>query len=78
MDLAFYSASVATRLDYGALRQQETGDFQALPNLPPGNGHKIPDWEKFKEFVEVNGDKTQVEMAQLWPSEISDAFGKLR
>ena len=22
-------------------RQAETGDFQALPNEPPGNGHKI-------------------------------------
>ena len=53
-------------------RQRETGDFEALPNLPPGNGHKITDWEKFASFVEVNGDKTQVEMAQLWPEEISD------
>jgi hypothetical protein len=47
-------------------RQRETGDFQALPNLPHGLGHKITDWEKFASFVEVNGDKTQVEMAQLW------------
>jgi hypothetical protein len=39
-------------------RQRETGDFQALPNLPLGNGHKITDWEKFAGFVEVNGDKT--------------------
>lgn len=38
----------------------------------PGNGHKITDWEKFTSFVEVNGGKTQVEMAQLWTSEISD------
>ncbi len=28
-------------------------------------------WEKFREFVEVNGDKTQVEMASLWQGEIS-------
>lgn len=53
-------------------RQQETGDFQALPNQPPGNGHKITDWEEFSKFVAANGDKTQVEMAELWPSEISD------
>ena len=39
-------------------RQRETGDFQALPNLPPGNGHKITDWKKFADFVQVNGDKT--------------------
>ncbi|HEY9813610.1 MAG TPA: IS630 transposase-related protein, partial [Candidatus Sericytochromatia bacterium] len=39
-------------------REQETGDFQALPNQPPGNGHKITDWSKFREFVQINGDKT--------------------
>lgn len=53
-------------------RQRETGDFQALPNQPPGNSHKITDWEEFSKFVAANGDKTQVEMAELWPSEISD------
>ncbi len=36
------------------------------------NGHKITDWEKFEKFVEVNGDKTQVDMAKLWSVEISD------
>ena len=53
-------------------RQRETGDFQALPNKPPGNGHKITDWEKFTKFIEANGDKTQLEMAQVWPEKISD------
>ena len=52
-------------------RERETGDFQALPNKPPVNGYKITNWEKFKEFVEVNGDKTKVEMASLWSGEIS-------
>lgn len=72
MRQAKYLVSVATRLDYGVLRQRETGDVQALPNQPPGNGHKITDWKKFADFVEANGDKTQAEMAQLWPEEISD------
>lgn len=53
-------------------RQDETGDFQALPNKPPGNGHKITDWEKFRKFALFHGDKTQVEMASLWDGEISD------
>lgn len=53
-------------------RQRETGDFQALPNQPPGNGHKITDWQKFASFVATNGDKTQAQMAQLWPDEISE------
>ncbi len=48
-----------------------TGDYQAKPNLPQGNGHKITDWEKFKEFIKVNGEKTQVEMAKLWAEDIS-------
>jgi transposase len=47
-------------------RQAETGDFQALPNLPTGNGHKITDREKFRQFVKVYGEKTQAEMASLW------------
>ena len=53
-------------------RQRSTGDVQALPNQPLGNGHKITDWEKFTSFVEVNGDKTQKEMAQLCPEKISE------
>ena len=53
-------------------REREPGDFQALPNQPPGNGHKITDWEKFTIFVEVNGGKTQVEMAKLWTEKISE------
>jgi len=53
-------------------RQRETGDFRALPNQPPGNGHKITDWLKFANFVANNGDKTQAQMAQLWPDKISE------
>ncbi len=53
-------------------RLDVTGDFQALPNQPPGNGHKITDWAKFREFALSHGDKTQVEMAKLWEEQISD------
>ncbi len=53
-------------------RKASTGDYQALLNQPPGNGHKITDWEKFEKFVEINGDKTQVDMAKLWSVEISE------
>ncbi|WP_148662818.1 IS630 family transposase [Scytonema hofmannii] len=59
-------------IDLWLKRQAETGDFQALPNQPPGNNHKITDWEKFREFASSHGDKTQVEMASLWEGEISD------
>jgi hypothetical protein len=68
--LALYLALVVTLL--WLKRERETGDFQALPNQPPGHGHKITDWEKFIRFVEVKVDKTQVEMAKLGTGEISD------
>ena len=47
-------------------RQAATGDFQAKKYRPPGNGHKITDWDKFRKFVSLNGDKTQAEMAEIW------------
>jgi len=50
----------------GLKRQTETGECLALPNEPPGNGHKITDWDKFCENPLTNGDKTQVEIALLW------------
>ena len=59
-------------IDLWLKRQAETGDFQALPNKPPGNDHKITDWEKFREFALTHGDKTQAEMAELWDDQISD------
>ena len=40
-------------------RKAKTGDYQALPNQPKGSGHKITDWEKFRQFAVVHGDKTQ-------------------
>ena len=59
-------------IDLWLKRLSETGDFQAMPNQPPGNDHKITDWEKFREFAQAHGDKTQVEMAKLWEGQISD------
>jgi transposase len=59
-------------IDLWLKRLSVTGDFQALPNQPQGNGHKITDWEKFREFAKAHGDKTQVEMASLWEEQISD------
>jgi transposase len=58
-------------IDLWLKRKAETEDFQALPNQPPGNGHKITDWQKFREFAEAHGEQTQAEMAQLWEGQIS-------
>ena len=52
-------------------RKVSTGDYRALPNQPPGNGNKITNWEQFENFVKINGDKTQSDMAKLWSGEIS-------
>ncbi len=58
-------------IDLWLKRKAETGDVKTKPNKPPGNGQKILDWNKFREFASSNGDKTQAEMAQLWEGEIS-------
>lgn len=53
-------------------RKAETGDMQAKPRPTSSKRQKITDWEKFRAFVKEHGDKTQVEMAQLWEGEISE------
>lgn len=58
-------------IDLWLKRRSETGDYQAKPKQPPGNGHKITDWEKFRAFAAQHGDKTQAEMAELWEGQIS-------
>ena len=37
-----------------------------------GHSHKITDWQKFRAFVCDHADKTQEELAELWPENISD------
>ena len=59
-------------IDLWLKRLSETGGYQAKENKPPGNGHKITDWDEFREFAKVHGDKTQVEMAKQWIEPISD------
>lgn len=58
-------------IDLWLKRQSETGDYKAKPSRPPGHGHKITDWEKFREFAKQHGDQTQAEMAALWQGDIS-------
>ena len=58
-------------IDLWLKRRTETGDYQAKPRQPSGNGHKITDWEKFRSFAAQHGDKTQIEMAELWEGQIS-------
>jgi transposase len=43
-----------------------TGSTAPKKSLPPPRPSKIRDRDKFQEFVDINGDKTQEELAQLW------------
>lgn len=45
---------------------QATGSTSPLKNTPPPQPANIRDWDKFTEFVDKHGDKTQEEMACLW------------
>jgi transposase len=63
-------------------REEETGDYRAITNFQQGSRHKITDWQRFEEFVQKHGDKTQKQMAKLWgegvtQQNISDALMKL-
>jgi transposase len=52
-------------------RKAETGDLKPKPRQASQQNGKISDWEQFRAFVKVHGDKTQAEMAQLWEGQIS-------
>jgi transposase len=52
-------------------RKEQTGDLLPKQNQPPGNNHKITNWQKFYEFASRYGDKTQAQMAELWFEDIS-------
>lgn len=52
-------------------RKAETGDIKPKPRQVSPQNSKISDWQKFRDFVKVHGDKTQSEMAELWDGQIS-------
>lgn len=52
-------------------RKAATGEFKPKIRQASQSHSKITDWDKFREFVKVHGDKTQAEMAELWEEGIS-------
>ncbi|MDF5712149.1 MAG: IS630 family transposase [Nostoc sp. S4] len=52
-------------------RHAQTGDYHPKSNRPNRTNAKITDWEKFSQFAQIHGDKTQAQMAQLWSLNIS-------
>ena len=53
-------------------RYEATGTLSPSPHNHSGHSHKITDWTEFEAFVRQHADKTQQELAQLWPSAISE------
>jgi transposase len=45
---------------------KETGDVKPGKRGHTGYGYKVPDLEKFKEFIEENQNLTQEELGKLW------------
>lgn len=58
-------------IDLWLKRKAQNGDYQAKTNRPPSSSRKITDWEQFRAFANIHGDKTQTEMAKLWQGDIS-------
>ena len=67
----FFNISRNT-IDLWLKRKAATGDVQAKQRQAASPRQKITDWEKFRLFAKAHEDKTQVEMAALWESDISD------
>jgi transposase len=58
-------------LDLWLKREEQTGDCRAITNYQKGCRHKITEWERFREFVQHHGDKTQGQLATLWGDNVS-------
>ena len=69
-------------LDLWLKRKEQTGNCRAITHYQQGCCHKITDWERFRDFANHHGDKTQAQMAKLWgdnvtQQNISDALHKI-
>lgn len=69
-------------LDLWLKREEQDGDYQAISSYQQGCRHKIIDWQRFREFIEQHGEKTQAQLAKLWgdhvsQQNISDALRKI-
>jgi transposase len=67
----FFNISRNT-IDLWLKRKAQTGTLTPQSSKPHNPSCKITDWEKFREFAKVHGEKTQQQMAHLWDGEISD------
>lgn len=51
--------------------QQERGHLRPLEGYQKGHSHKIRDLQAFEQFAREHQGKTQKELAQEWPTEVS-------
>jgi transposase len=58
-------------IDLWIKRKASTGHLSPSSNAPVSRRGKINNWEAFRTFAQQHRDKTQAEMAELWPGEIS-------
>ena len=52
-------------------RKEQIGNYEAITHYQQGNRHKITDWQRFREFANQHGGKTQGQMALLWGDNVS-------
>jgi len=67
-----YSISRKTIIEWKKLKKA-TGDVAARTNYHTGHRRIINDIESFKEFIELNRDKTTKELACSWKQKISSS-----
>lgn len=58
-------------LDRWLKRRLEAGSVAATQGYQRGHSHRIIDWDRFRAFVRLHGDKTQAELAELWYDPVS-------
>ena len=69
-------------IDLWLKREEIEGECRAITHYQQGYRHKITDWQRFREFVQQHGGKTQAQLAKLWGDDvtqqnISDALQKI-
>jgi transposase len=65
-----YKISRKTIIEWKKLKKQ-TGDVKARTGYHNGHRRVITDIDKFKEFIEINSDKSSVELAKAWHQQVS-------
>jgi transposase len=58
-------------IDLWLKRKAATGSLAPSTVSNPVRERKITDWQRFRSFAEQHRHKTQAQMAELWPGEIS-------